>query len=191
MIKISRPKCPDPNALKTNYKHPKNKLALKEASADKCMYCESKIGHISFGDVEHIRPKSRYPHLEHEWDNLGYVCSICNNQKLDKFHEDAPYIDSYSDQPEDHLMGMGAFILQKRGSERGEITIKDVSLNRNALVEKRKNKLDEVQKAVESCFRTKNEALRKDALEQLKLEASVDKEYSFFVKKLLQDHGVL
>src|SRR5262249_33142527 len=34
------------------------KEALKQAQHDKCCFCESKVSHISFGDVEHFRPKA-------------------------------------------------------------------------------------------------------------------------------------
>lgn len=59
MIKLERPDCPYPAALEAgNYKHERNKLALKQASHDKCMYCECKISHIDFAHIEHIKPKA-------------------------------------------------------------------------------------------------------------------------------------
>jgi 5-methylcytosine-specific restriction endonuclease McrA len=85
MIKLNRPQCPNQEALRTNYKHPDNKAALISASYDKCMYCESKVSHTYYGDIEHIRPKSRFPDLEFSWDNLGYVCARCNGYKSDKY----------------------------------------------------------------------------------------------------------
>ena len=33
------------------------KDALIKAQDDKCAFCESKVGHIAYGDVEHYRPK--------------------------------------------------------------------------------------------------------------------------------------
>ncbi|MEE9118515.1 MAG: HNH endonuclease, partial [Calditrichia bacterium] len=59
MIRIERPECPRPIALTNqNYKHPINKDTLRRSSHDKCMYCESKISHIDFAHVEHIKPKA-------------------------------------------------------------------------------------------------------------------------------------
>ncbi len=34
--------------------------------------------------VEHFKPKSRYPMLKFDWNNLFYVCGHCNGIKLDK-----------------------------------------------------------------------------------------------------------
>src|SRR5688572_16918774 len=128
MRKINRPDCPNPTALATNYKHPENKVVLINASHGKCMYCESRVDHISYGDIEHIRPKSRYLQLEFDWSNLGYVCSKCNIAKHDKFEEDTPYINPYDEEPEDHLITVGAWLKHKAGSERGQLTIIDVDL---------------------------------------------------------------
>lgn len=69
------------------------KAALIEAQHGKCFLCESKIAHISFGDVEHFRPKggSRqketekmkqpgYYWLAYVWENLFLACQICNQR---------------------------------------------------------------------------------------------------------------
>ena len=79
MIALKRPKCPNPAALvKKKYDDPLNKEALRKSTSGKCMYCESKMEHISYAHVEHIKPKSKFPELEFEWTNLGFSCQICN-----------------------------------------------------------------------------------------------------------------
>ncbi|MBN8678088.1 MAG: hypothetical protein J0M29_07665 [Chitinophagales bacterium] len=73
------------------YGHKSVKAALIEAQHGKCCFCESKITAISFGDVEHYRPKAalqlddrlklQYPGyywLAYDFDNLFYCCQICN-----------------------------------------------------------------------------------------------------------------
>lgn len=40
------------------YAHETVKQALLEAQHGKCAFCESKFAHISYGDVEHFRPKA-------------------------------------------------------------------------------------------------------------------------------------
>ena len=73
------------------YAHKTVKEALIKAQHDKCFLCESKITHISHGDVEHFRPKAGYRQsakdklqkpgyywLAYEWDNLFLACQICN-----------------------------------------------------------------------------------------------------------------
>lgn len=192
MIKLTRPPCPNPNALDSgNYKHPANKEALRTASHDKCMYCESKISHIDYAHVEHFKPKAedKYPELEFEWTNLGYACPKCNNNKLDKFHEDHPYIDPYSEEPSEFLFAHGSWLFVKHGCERADLTIRDIGLNRPELLEKRLEKITEVQNAMTACFRTTNQALRNMALQELRKEAGPDKEYSLFVKALISAHA--
>ncbi len=69
------------------------KNALKDAQFDKCAYCEAKVTHTGYGDVEHFRPKAGwiqtkgdklnkpgYYWLAYEWDNLIFSCQICNQQ---------------------------------------------------------------------------------------------------------------
>ena len=65
-----------------------------KAQHGKCFLCESKITHISFGDVEHFRPKggSRqttdekamkvpgYFWLAYAWQNLFLACQLCNQR---------------------------------------------------------------------------------------------------------------
>lgn len=189
MVRLNRPCCPYPTALESgNYKHPRNKEALKKASHDKCMYCESKISHIDFAHVEHIKPKAddKYPELEFVWENHGYACPKCNNAKSDSFDETTPYIDPYSEDPKEHLYAFGSFIWAKNGSERGDLTIQDIELNRPELLEKRMAKITEINNTLNACFRTQNPRLRESALAELKKEAEVDKEYSMVVEALLE-----
>lgn len=191
MIKINKPPCPNPKALETSYKHPENKVTLIGASFGKCMYCESKVPHIDYGDIEHIKPKSKFPNLEFDWDNLGYACVKCNRDyKKDKFSEDNPYINPYEDNPSDYIAFVGTFLMQKQGSEKGEITILDIGLNRVDLVERRKEKIDKISKVIDTCFRTSNISLRKYALIELKKEAEEDKEFSLCVESLLKAQEV-
>lgn len=196
MIKLKRPICPHPQALQNgNYKHEKNKKALKDASFDKCMYCESKVSANYAGDVEHIKPKAqdKFPELELEWSNHGYCCWKCNNEKNDKYFDDCEFIDPYdnNDNPENHLVAFGAFLFNKQGSERGKITITEIGLNRPELIEKRNTRISSIQKAIDACFLTQNSHLRDLALGELKNEAGNDKEYSFIIKSLLKAQELL
>ncbi len=147
MIRINRPACPHPEALKQKtYKHPINKSALREASNGKCMYCESDVSHIDYAQIEHIQPKAigQYPELEFEWENLGYSCAKCNNTKSNKYHSETPYINPYDENPNDNLVFSGPMLFSKKGSERGELSIEDIGLNRPELIEKEQQKLTEL-----------------------------------------------
>ena len=86
MIQLAKPVCPNMAALVGgNYKHPDNKRVLEEVSFGKCIYCEAKVTDVYYGDVEHIKPKLKFPELEFDWDNLGFVCAKCNGEKHDKY----------------------------------------------------------------------------------------------------------
>ena len=75
------------------YGHDDVKDLLKHLQNDKCCFCEAKISHISFGDVEHFRPKAAYKNdvnsgyvypgyywLCYDWGNLYFSCQICNQR---------------------------------------------------------------------------------------------------------------
>lgn len=51
---------------------------LKKESRGKCAYCESSVGAVAYGDVEHFRPKRSYWWLAYCYDNFLYSCQLCN-----------------------------------------------------------------------------------------------------------------
>ncbi len=90
------------------YRHAEVKQALVRVFHGKCAYCESKITHVDYGHIEHYRPKSRFPDLTFEWDNLLLACGICNGaeHKGDCFPEAAdngPLLNPCDDDPVAHL----------------------------------------------------------------------------------------
>lgn len=193
VIKLERPVCPNVAALNGgNYKHPDNKAALVSASHEKCMYCESKFRHIDYGDVEHYKPKAKYPQFEFDWQNLGIACVTCNREyKKDKFDEANPYVNPYADNPDDHIVAHGPLLIHKQGSERGQVTIEDIGLNRPALLEKRGVRQVEIVTAIDSCMRTNSESLKKKAFEELLKLHQADQEYSSIAKSIFQLQGIL
>jgi uncharacterized protein (TIGR02646 family) len=75
------------------YGHTTVKRALLKFQHDKCAFCEAKITHIAFGDVEHYRPKGGfrqrrsgvlkvpgYYWLAYDWRNLLVSCAVCNQR---------------------------------------------------------------------------------------------------------------
>jgi uncharacterized protein (TIGR02646 family) len=75
------------------YGHSSVKKMLIEAQHGKCCFCESKITHVQYGDVEHFRPKAGYRQhpedplgrpgyywLAYEWRNLYLACQLCNQR---------------------------------------------------------------------------------------------------------------
>lgn len=65
------------------WKQAKDQLLAE--TADKCAYCEAPTAVVSYGDVEHYRPKSKYWWLAYCVDNFLVACAICNQRfKSDK-----------------------------------------------------------------------------------------------------------
>ena len=54
-----------PDSLASAYRAPEVKELLRHETAEKCAYCESKVLHVDYGDVEHLLPKSKFPHLRY------------------------------------------------------------------------------------------------------------------------------
>jgi len=192
MIALIRPECPNPSALiKKNYKDPVNKDALRKSTAGKCMYCESKIEHNSYAHVEHIKPKAIFPELEFVWDNLGFCCPVCNTNKGEKYEETIPFIDPYSENPEDHIVFYEFLICPKHDSERGRRTINELDLNRGNLVDRRKEKLNKLVILLKAAKHTPENSLRNQIITILKTDADKDKEYSAMIKSVLLAQGIL
>jgi len=66
---------------RNKYRHNDVKHALVAMFHGKCAYCESKIVHVTYGAIEHFRPKgdARFQHLTFEWTNLLLSCDVCND----------------------------------------------------------------------------------------------------------------
>jgi uncharacterized protein (TIGR02646 family) len=74
---------------KNKYRHDQVKNALVKMFNENCAYCESKITVVTYGAIEHFRPKSTYPDLTFTWENLMLSCDLCNNAKGVQFPLDS------------------------------------------------------------------------------------------------------
>ena len=100
-----------------------------------CGYCERQCK----GEVDHFRPKSRFPESVYEWSNWILACHDCNLAKLDKWPEDG-YIDPCtkmaSERPESYFTfdtKTGQVIpiedLDQSRLDRAQEIIEDLNLN--------------------------------------------------------------
>lgn len=140
----------------------------------KCCFCESKIGHISYGDVEHFRPKAGwvqgneplnkpgYYWLVYEWENLLLSCQICNQRNKRNFfplfnnaaralshhdnlkNETPDFIDPTNDEVELFITFKEEIPVAINGNTRGRETILKLGLDRELLNEQRREKLNMV-----------------------------------------------
>lgn len=175
-----------PNNLVTKYNHPEVKESLKQECRRKCMYCESKVDHITYEHIEHVKPKAqdKYPDLTFEYENLGLACPICNNNKGAKYDEDTPFINPYEDNPEDYFYAYGAMIWENDGDTRAKVTKIELDLNRPELLEARRDRLEKIRGLIEEYKKADSDGLRNALLKEIKKETAADKPYSFCTSAL-------
>lgn len=162
------------------YAHDDVKAALIAAQHAKCAFCESKVTHVSSGDVEHYRPKAGfrqredtplekpgYYWLSYDWDNLYFACEICNRRfkknlfplwaeqhrartHADDITREKPLLLNPADDPEHHLTFRDEVAKSRNRSRRGSLTIQIVGLNRPEVLEQRLDRLNQLRYLVSS-----------------------------------------
>lgn len=178
--------------IATRYQDSTIKATLEQETHEKCVYCESKIKHISYGDIEHILPKNKdaRPDLYVEWDNLTLACEQCNRSgKRVYYNPQLPLINPYVDNPENHFNDIGPLIMPILGDDRAYVTRNILKLNRAPLVERRTERIISVEALLNSWTKEQN-TIVKDILEQqLHDEYAEEKEFSSTIKSYLKANG--
>lgn len=156
------------------YGHRTVKNALIKAQHDKCCFCESKVTHISYGDVEHFRPKAGvrqkpgdalerpcYYWLAYEWSNLFFSCELCNRRhkgnlfplenpaERAKTHDDnvaaeKPIFIDPSEDVERYISFREEVIFAVDDNPRGKATIEALGLDRSKLNDMRRECYDKL-----------------------------------------------
>jgi len=168
-----------PNSIKNKYNHPEVKNQLKTETREKCCYCESHITDQYPGDIEHIIPKAIYPRLTFNWTNLTFSCYWCNNNKRNYVGKHkSKLINPYKDKINKHLTFFGPLIMHINDSKRGEITWKKIELNRKELIDRRTDKIKELQNLVDKYERETLPALKNILFTEIKEFSLSDNEFS-------------
>ena len=172
---------PDSPTRRYKYRHPEIKSRLKEETYAKCVYCESKIGHNTPGDTEHIGPVSRVRRDIFVWENLTIACTECNRRKSDYYDVNCMLLNPYMDNVEDMIVHLGPLVTWKTGNQRAEITIRRLELDswtRMELIVRKVEKIEEIKNLLERIDGMIGDALRE--LLELKLGelTSVSAEFS-------------
>lgn len=128
-----------PYSFYDKYNQDDVKETLKEMYNGLCCYCESQVGVVEFGHIEHRMPKRKFPKQTYDWNNLHLSCTYCNTHKGQKYSKQNPILDAVNDVIVKHLSyevdqyGMWRSDLTKQG----ETTIMDTDLNREKLRKER------------------------------------------------------
>ena len=182
------------NSTKKNrYRDKQIKEALKEETGYKCVYCESKIGYNTPGDIEHKIPSSKNIDLHFTWSNLTIACTECNRRKNDYYEEGAEFLDPYSDDVEQLVEHHGPIVYWKAGSLRAEITVRTLELNsknRLPLILNKMEKLEEVSNLFERYESEPNETLKSLLKRKLIEMTEVNSEYSGMIFEALSKKGL-
>jgi HNH endonuclease len=178
---------------KYRYRHPSIKDVLKNETGWKCVYCESKIGHNTPGDIEHKIPSSKVENLHFAWGNLTVACGECNRRKNDYYEEGDEFLDPYVDDVENAIEHYGPVVGWRNGNERAEITVKTLELDtvvRFSLISRKIEKIEELNNVVERYAKEQNPTIR--ILMRKKIERMMDKtsEYSGMVKAIIEAKGL-
>ncbi|MCC5068823.1 HNH endonuclease [Xanthomonas campestris pv. campestris] len=167
--------------LLTRYSHPEVKAALILETNGKCAYCESAFTHVTFGDVEHIVPKSVDPSLRFSWPNLTIACDICNQKKSNRLD----VLDPYVCDPEELFNFHGPLMWAAPSSDAAKITEEVLELNRPGLVERRKERMELIRRLLDSAD-GKSEPVKQVLIERAWREVHSSQPFSACGKSLLK-----
>lgn len=130
---------------------------LIEQFNNRCAYCETVL---DTAYIENFMPKSLFPDIAYEWENLLPVCPTCSHSKRDLFPVDETngvslLLNPRIDEPEKHLQFVdNGEVLPK--SVRGEATIETLNLNREVLIKRRLEYFNHLKNANEVLFGNTN-----------------------------------
>lgn len=175
------------------YRDSQIKDVLKDETGFKCVYCESKIGHNTPGDIEHKIPSSKNIDLHFSWGNLTIACTECNRRKNDYYQEGAEFLDPYVDDVDQLVEHHGPIVYWQAGSARAEISIRTLELNsknRLPLILKKMEKIEEVSNLFERYECEKNKTLKVLLLKKLMEMMEIQSEYSGMVSEVLSKKGL-
>lgn len=177
-------KDPKNDTNRFRYRHRDVKQALKAETHDKCIYCESKIGHNTPGDVEHVTPSSVDRTKHFDWLNLTIACTECNRRKSNYSDGELPFLDPYVDDVESMITHLGPVVSWNVGDRRAEATLRTLALHNASRIELISRKIERLEDANDKLDRLKVEAgvLKKLLSRQIDEMQDVGSEYSGMVK---------
>ena len=200
------------------YGHKTVKKALIKTQHDKCCFCESKITHISYGDVEHFRPKGGvrqtpkgplgkpgYYWLAYEWSNLFFSCQLCNQRfkknlfplinpgnRAKSHHDDInaekPKFISPAENPEQYISFRKEIAYAIDDNPRGKATIEELGLNRDKLAGVRLKHFEMLQILHKTATIGLPESLRKEAKAHIAKCIQSSSQYASMVRCAVKDN---
>ena len=175
---------------KNKYRHPDIKKTLLKETADKCVYCESKIGYNCPGDIEHKVPKSSRIGMIFDWNNMTIACSECNRRKGKYYDPDCMFLDPNVDDVENLVQHVGPLVFNTPGNTSGEVTVRILEINslkgRKELIGRKWERLESTKNLVERIARESNPVLKEFLIEELNQHSEVSSEFSGMIKTYIE-----
>lgn len=180
------------------YKHSVVFKCLRKDFHDKCAYCQSHLDFsTAYYPVEHYRPKAAYiPEgskakvspaywwLAYDWSNLLLSCQVCNTNKGNHFpleketqrdipnknvkREEPLILNPVADDFNEHIAYLCEEAKPKSGSRKGETTIRLLDLNREELLNSRRDALIAFLQEVRQSNHILEQVLQSDITEDIK-----------------------
>lgn len=171
--------------IKQKYAHKEIRGALRRETNGKCAYCESLIEAITYAHVEHILPKTNRPDLAFVWENLTLACPRCNVNKGTYYSEQAPLLDPYIDNIDEHLRFVGPMVLEKNQA-RGKLTKNRLRLNRDDLINARRMAIDNLNDLILAYQSVSDPSAKGVLLSQIYSMADPENQYSATLKAFIE-----
>lgn len=176
---------------KNKYRHREIKDRLLQETNDKCVYCESKIGHNCPGDIEHKIPKSKQINLIFDWENMTIACNECNRRKSDYYDPDFMFLDPNSDDVENRIIHLGPLVFNKPGDSRSAITVLTLEIDkfdsRTHLIARKIEMLEHTKNLIELIAKEQNQLLRQSLIHDLRESCSISGEFSGMLLAYVND----
>ena len=157
-----------------------------------CGYCEEKA---AFGEVEHFKPKSKFPELVYIWSNWIFSCNSCGNTKNNKWPPGG-YVDpcacSTQERPErffDFNLRNGRIVpksgLTQEQRRKASQTIQDLGLNDSDHTENRLGQIEYVRVLLTYLDGTLDPDVERLVMSQV----APDRAFSSVSKAVLEESG--
>lgn len=144
---------------------------LKKLQNSCCAYCETPLKHRASAHIDHFKPKSQFPELTYEWENLFLSCIAPNNSFCAMYKDDKmnPYknleiLKPDADNPNDYFIYRRKKIEIRNAclnKQLAENTINRLNLN-HPILQNRRNTLN---KHLDDILTGLSEENRKDLQE--------------------------
>jgi uncharacterized protein (TIGR02646 family) len=171
------------------HRHPDIKAAVLRETHHKCAYCEAKMRHVDFGDVEHVYPKRHRPDLVVAWTNLTLACAVCNTFKAHYYSTTSPLVHPYEEDPATHVVFLGPMVFHIPGDAKGERTWKRLRLNRVELLERRAERLEAIQTLIDRWKHLDDPNDRDLIRAEILRECADDREFAAAIRAFLGHVG--